>query len=345
MKLAGTEAAKFCTRPKAGPWAYLVFGEDDGVVSDNALALRSALSASPDAEHITLDEDEVKREPALLFDALEARSLLGHERVLRLRTSGEKASALVLEAVALGEADPGRFAAPLIITAGALARNSKLRSGIEAARHAIALHVFSDEIADLAGLVRARLQADGVTVGDAALAAFVAHLPGHRGLANQEVEKLCLYGKGLGREIGAADLRALSTTDTDQALAELAGLAFRGNGAGATAALAATLNAGTSPISVLRALQREAERLLRAHALSAGGGDIGAKLRPPVFRTDWPAFRNLMALWPPKRLVRTLERIYDAEAQTKQAGPLGEALLRQLVADLCLAAERAAGRH
>ena len=75
-----------------------------------------------------------------------------------------------------------------------------------------------------------------------------------------------------------------------------------------------------------------------------GGGDIGMKLRPPVFKSDWPAFRTLMSLWSPRRLARTLERIFDAEASIKTAGALGDALIRQLILDLSRAAAAAKPR-
>ena len=70
-------------------------------------------------------------------------------------------------------------------------------------------------------------------------------------------------------------------------------------------------------------------------------GDIGMKLRPPVFKNQWPAFRAQMSLWPPKRLARILERIYDAEAKIKSAGPIGQAIIQKLIGDLSNAAARA----
>ncbi|MEO0883211.1 MAG: DNA polymerase III subunit delta [Pseudomonadota bacterium] len=342
MRLAGPQAVRFCASPKPDIWAFLVFGDDEGVVMDNALALRTALAGkAPETEFITLDEDEVKKDPPVLFDALEARSLLGAKRIIRVRTTSEKASSLILEAVALGEADPQRFDAPLIITAGALAKRSKLRSTIESAKHAAALHLYADTSENMGNLVRQKLSESGIEIDADALALFTTDLPGHRGLANQEIEKLSLYGQNLDRPLNTTDIRSLSTTDIDHALTDLVRSTLKGENAEAAAGLDRLTIAGTSPISILRALQREAARLLQAHQLAGSGGDIGMKLRPPVFKSDWPAFRTLMSIWSPKRLSRTLERIYDAEATIKTAGPLGDALIRQLLLDLSRAAAAA----
>lgn len=339
MRLAGAQAARFCETPNQPAWAYLIFGDDEGVVTDSALALRTALSGdAPNTEYLTLDEDTVRKDPAALFDALEARSLLGNRRIIRVRTSSERASSLILEAIALGEADTDRFAAPLIITAGSLAKRSKLRSTIETAKHALALHLYSDNTDDVTGLVRQALAKDSIEIDDDALALFAADLPGHRGLANQEIGKLCLYARGLDRPLACRDIRALATTDTDHALSDLIQATLAGNLIASADGLDRLLVAGTSAISILRALQREAARLAQAHALSGSGGDVGMKLRPPVFKQSWPAFRALLALWSPKRLARVLERIYDAEATIKSAGPLGEPVIRQLLNDLATAA-------
>ncbi|MEL7453144.1 MAG: DNA polymerase III subunit delta, partial [Pseudomonadota bacterium] len=278
-------AARFCADPKPGTWAFLIFGEDEGVVLDAAIQLRTALVQRPDtAEFITLDEDELRKDASILFDALEARSLLGNERVIRLRTNTERLSSVLLEAIAIGETDANRFDTRLIITAGGLAKRSKLRATIEGALNAVALHFYNDEADDLEQMVRQSLASSGVRIEDEALSLWIGDLPGHRGLANQELEKLQLYGYGLGRTISIADIRALSTVDADHALTDIVQAALAGQPGVALEGLDRLAIAGTSPITILRALQREATRLLHAHALAGTGGDIGMKLRPPVFK-------------------------------------------------------------
>ena len=341
MKHVGASATRFCKKPDIGCWAFLLFGDDDGVIADASLSLRISLSGKrSDTETITLDQDQIKRESAILFDALEARSLLGNDRIIRVATTGDKIAALLLEAIKLGDATPDRFGAKLVITAGTLAKRAKLRAGFEAAKYAAALQFFSDETGDVSAMARAKLAAQKVEIEDEALALLVSELPGHRGMANQEIEKLALYGHGLRRAISIKDIRMLSTTDADHALHDLIGATLSGNIAAAETGLDRLTISGASPISILRALQRDVTRLMQAHALSGSGGEIGMKLRPPVFKSDWPAFRANMSLWTPKRLARILERIYDAEATIKDAGPTGHAIIRRLIGELSNVAAR-----
>ena len=343
MKLVGAGADRFCKKPDPAQWAFLLFGDDEGVIADASLSLRTALSAKrSDTETISLDQDQIKREPAVLFDALEARSLLGNDRLIRVATTGDKISSLLIEAMKLGEENKGRFDAKLIITAGILPKRSKLRAGFEAAKHATALHFFSDNAGDLNALMREKLAMYGVEISEDALVLFTNELPGHRGLANQEIEKLALYGHGLSRPVDVNDIRKLSTVDGEHALHELVSATLSGEIDTALSGLDRLIIAGTSPIAILRGLQRETTRLMQAHALAGSGGEIGMKLRPPIFKQIWPAFRKLMSLWPPKRLARILERVYECESDIKIAGPTGNAIIRKLINELSQVAARTA---
>ena len=345
MKLAGDAAKRFCRKPDPNVWSCLVFGEDDGVCSDGVKAIKAAWSRGQSVETTTLGEDDVRRDPAHFFDALAARSLLGDAQLIRVRTSGDKIASLLLEALALGEQAAAPPETRLIIEAGPLKPRGKLRAGFEAAKNGAALHMFADEAGDVAKLVTDRLGKDGLDIAPEALDLFIADLPGHRGLANSEIEKLCLYGRGLGRTLQTDDVRAISATEGDHALTALIDAVFQGETHLAWRQLDQLYLAGTSPISVLRALQRQAQRLLSAHGLMGQGGEIGMKLRPPVFKSAWPAFRGQMALWPSPRLLRLLERIYETELAAKTAGGLASAGVRRLVGDLTLAANRAKARR
>ena len=336
MKFAGKRAEGFLTKPDPSCWAALIFSEDEGVAGD---AARTLLKTWGEFELITFDEDTIRREPALLFDALEAQSLLGDDRAIRVRTNGDKIAALLIEAIKMGDQSPGRFAARLIVTAGGLQKRSKLRAGFEAANSAAALQLFEDDAGNIADLVRAALQDTGAETEPGVIELFTGDLPGHRGLARQEIEKLCLYAYGLGRPISAEDIHKLNATDIDQALGAAIAAALNGQAEHAMRMLDRVLIAGTNTITILRAIQRDAQRLLHAHEIGGLQGNVGMKLRPPVWQSDWPTFSARLRSWSPKRLARIIERVYEAEQQVKTAGPSGQAVLRILIKDIARVAE------
>jgi DNA polymerase-3 subunit delta len=344
MKLTGKSAEDFTRAPKPNVWAVLIHSEDEGVAADAARDLVASWQASGPSERIVLTEDEVARDPALLFDRLEARSLLGDQQILWLQISNEKLSALLVEAAELGEATAGRFDNRLVISSGALKSASKLRKTLESAQNAACLQLFADTAKDLESLVRGLLAADKVEIEPDALSRFTAGLPGHRRLAREEINKLALYGLDLGRTISTTDIASLSASDLDHALPALVEAALGGDAGACFRELDRLEQAGTSPISIFRALQREAERMIAAHTRGVRDAASAQKLRPPVWRDQWHAFRVRLAAWPESRLVRLIARLHACEADAKLAGAISAPTVRQLLSDVLRVAQAGAGR-
>lgn len=343
MKLQGDRAERFAKKPDPACLFALIFGDDEGVVADAANALIKAWNKDDTATVLTLDEDEVKREPAKLFDSLEAVSLLGEDTIIRIRTKGEKLFSLMKEVLALPH---DRVAAKLVLQNGNLNTRSKLRTAFEAAPHAAALHLFADSDADMSELVASYLKSHSVEIAPDALSEFVGGLPGHRSLANAEMEKLAIYAHDLGRAINVADVQALCETNADENARRAVLLALNGEPAAAQAEMDRVLDAGLSPISLVRMFEMEASRMLDAQALQGEGGsaNVGMRLKPPVWKSDWPAFQARLRKWPTPRLTRLIERLHDLERMAKSPGGAGlaEPATRELFITLYQVASKAA---
>lgn len=343
MILKGSAIAQQVRKAEASLWCVLVFGDDAGVVSDTAdqVAATWSKAASTNANPLILDDDEIRREPALLYSRIETASLLGDVDIVRVRTSGEKISQPVLDLVAQADEAGVPFSNKLILLNGSLNKRSKLRSTIEASKTAAAIHVFSDTDQSIRDLVQSKLEADGVTIDLDALDRFTSQLPGHRGLANQETEKLALFGRGLSRPVSLDDIRQLSLTDADSSVREMVQYALDGDGPACLAEYERVTESGTSAISVLRLLEMEIKRLMQARSLMGTGGNIGMKLKPPVWQSEWPAFRSRLDRWSAPALTRLLGAVHDHEQQAKESGPAAEAALRVLLLNVV---KSAAGR-
>lgn len=342
MKLQGNSAERFAKKPDPACSFALVFGDDEGVVADTANLLIKAWEKAQASTVLTLEEDDVKREPPRLFDALEAVSLLGEGTIIRIRTKGEKLFALMKEVL---EFPADRVAAKLVLQSGSLNTRSKLRTAFEAAPNAAALHLFSDSAADMSDLVRRFLQDRSVSIEPEALSVFVGGLPGHRSLANAEMEKLAVYAHNLGRAVTVEDVRALCETNADESARSAVLKALSGDAVPAQAEMDRVIDAGLSPISLVRMFEMEASRMLEAHALQgdSGGGNVGMKLKPPVWKSDWPAFQTRLRKWPASHLMRLVERLHDLELMAKSPGGAGlaEPATRELFITLYKVAARA----
>jgi len=155
-----------------------------------------------------------------------------------------------------------------------------------------------------------------------------------------EIEKLALYARGLGRPLDVDDIRSLSATDVDHNLSAAIRAALDGKPALVHTTLDRLAVAGTSGISILRSLQFETMRMLDAQSrLASGQSNPGMKLRPPVWQSEWGLFSARLRKWPTKRLMRVMERIYEAEQQAKSGSGSADPVIRVLMNEIARAAE------
>ncbi len=330
MKHAGPKALAFCEKPPKQPRIALIFGGDAGLVSAAADTLAAAWLAHPDPMNlIRLTDDDLRRDPAVLGDELVARSLLGGDRLVRMRVEREaSAGKHVLAALADIDAGTLRPEAAWIIEAGDLGKSSALRSGFEASANAAALQLYADDEASVSDFITRRLSAAKVAIEANALALLVSELPGDRRLAISEVEKLELYAMDLGRPVTVDDISRIASAEQPRGADDAADAAIAGDAPGAARSLDRFLDAGGNAISAMRTLHFRMLRVADANAASAGSG---MRLRPPVFDRDWPAFSKALKDWSGPRLHGAFLRLYEAEKTCKQAGAPTDAIVRTLI--------------
>lgn len=329
MKQAGPRALAFCEKPQGETRIALIFGADPGLVSTSADTLAYNWLPSPDPFNIIkLSDDDLKRDPQMLADELVARSLLGGERLVRVRVDKDASSKYLLEL--LGDVEKGIITpeAFWIIEAGELNKTNKLRTGFEASNKAVALQLYADDESTIVELVNKRLAAAGVAIEPAALAIFVADLPGDRRLALSELEKLELYAVGLGRAVNAQDVALLASAEQPRGADDAADAAILGDAPQATLSINRFLDAGGGAISALRTLHF---RMLRVSDAVSSGAGSGMRLRPPIFDNEWPRFSRALRDWNAPAIHRTFTRLYEAEKTCKQAGAPQEAIVKTLI--------------
>lgn len=329
--------------------AYLIYGPDRGLVRERADRL--AKTITPDLDDpfavTSLSEDDLKADPAALADAMAALSMIGGARLVRLRVSTESAGTAAVAFLKDFDAGTLTAEATLIVEAGELKAAGKLRKTFEGSKAALAAPCYSDSPGDLARLVEESLAVEGLTLSPDARTRFIPSLEGDRSLARSEIGKLILY-KGLkgqraagDDEIGEADILACSVGGGDAELNGIIDAALGGQTATADAAYHRALDAGVSPVGVLRALQRRLDQIGEVHA---GGGVQGAqRLGAPRYGPAASGFSRQCGLWRGAALDAARDAAFQAERAMKQGRAPMEALGGDLLAKLALRAERLSG--
>lgn len=326
MILISDKALAFCNRPKAGIKIAMGFSEDLGIASDALTSLIKKWQSleENELEVLRLQEEEIKRDPALLLDHLTAVSLLGGKKALRIRLSNEslaKQFIALVDDIASGQLYPENY---LVIEAPELKKKSKLRESFSASPDVVCLQFFAESEAQTFEYIQHRLSEDKVQIDKDALEQFASELPGDRRLANAEIEKLSLYAFEINRSITVDDIKLVCATEQPRGADDAADAALAGNVTEANKSLDRYLEAGGSAISALRTLHFRLLRVIDAQS--------GARyLRPPVFEKERPAFNKMLRDWDSMRANRALSVLYSAEKACKQAGVSTEAILKIVV--------------
>ncbi len=355
MKLAGARVERFVKSPDPDARIILLYGPDRGLVSARAQSLQTHYLGGPPGpfSQSLLFDAALKGDPAALSDAVCARALDGSKSVVRLKTQGDQATRAVVALLAGIEEGAITPAALLLIEAGDLAKRSKLRQCIEQADAlAVALPCYLPDRSALRALALDAAQAEGLRFDDDALEALLDRLPQNSALAAMEMEKLVLYaGPQKATTITVDDVVACITGNTESSTDALAFAIAAGDPQRASLLLRDALEAGQTPVGLLRAIQRHFWRLGEARAAMATGKTAKtamASLRPPVFYAQSHAFARQMQSWPGAALDRALALCLHTERAMKTSGAAAENLLAQLLLRLSTAPPQPhgrAGRH
>ncbi|MEK7265613.1 MAG: DNA polymerase III subunit delta [Pseudomonadota bacterium] len=348
--LKGKSIDAFVARRDPKIAAILVYGPDLGLVRERADAVAKQVCADfkDPFNYLELTDADLKSDPARLSDEAAALSMMGGERVVRIRTNGESAAAaakLVVEGLRGGHLKPTGI---VLIEAGDLSKTSGLRKLFEGSKAAIALPCYSDAPADVRMIADAAARAEDLRFDSEALDFLVLLLGEDRGVSRAEIDKLILYKGPKEVRDGAGvitldDVRAVLVDTVSDAAGDAAGAAADGSQARLARALHRSAVAGASPVGTVRALQREFVRLRAARGFMAEGASMETamgKLRPPVFFMEKRAFEARLNRWSLAKLDAALDMLIEAELGAKSTGLPDEEIVERAALRIASLANR-----
>ena len=302
--------------------AILLYGPNGAAVRQAGARLEKwALGPNADPLNQTLlYESALAKDGARLGDALAAQSLLGGPCLVRVRIEGEAAASAILEAAAMLESGEGRYAL-LLIEAGDLPKQSKIRAAFDAGKFLASLPFYEDSEQDLLRMARSCLREAAVPISEAAAAQFAQRIGEDRGVLHAEIDKLITFSGPQRLGIEPEDISALMAADGESDVDDAVQSALLGHGAETTQALSDLI--GFAGISALRALEFHLLRLQEALALLATGlapQAIGRRLRPIVLFKHQDSFEAQLRLWSPALLATALDAVWRAQLRAMAAG-------------------------
>jgi len=339
MKLSANQLSGFLQNPPPSVRVILIYGPDTGLVSERAeqLAARLVRDKSDPFCVSSLTGASVNEDPARLYDEAAAMTLGGGRRLIRVQHALDGNAASVAKLIA----DPPNCDSVIVIEAGDLEKKSKLRAACDTdSPLCAAVPCYLEDAAGRQRTIAAMLDAEKLAASRDVIRLLADILPPDRLALRSEMDKLALYAMGQ-KEVTLDDVRAIITDAGGAEIDDLVQAAASGDPRRAATLLDHLLAEQTSPIALLRGMQRHLMRLqlARAHmANGAGAGEALKKLSPPVFWKVAEAMTKQLGRWPLERLELRLAQLAEAEAACKRTGTPDTALVSQLFLSMAVKA-------
>ncbi len=322
MKLSARDIASFLKSPATRSQAVLLYGPDQGLISERAAQMRSTiLGENYDPLNIAeLNAEQVKEDPALLLDELSSLSLMGGDRLVILRDAAD-AAGKVLEQALAEIANPTAY---LIIIAGDLPPRSTLRKLFEAGKNLAALPCYHDDARSLPEVIRTAFSAAGLSATPDATQYLCTQLGNDRGITQNELEKIILY-MGNEKQVTLEIAQELVADNSEMALDDLSHAVASGNVTALHTAFMRHLHEAVPPVSLIRAVTRYFLKLQQAQGwIETGASPEEAAKKTRTFFKHIPAFKSHLQSWDNYRLHKAQKLLMQAERDVKHSSPLPE---------------------
>jgi DNA polymerase III subunit delta len=311
------EADSFLATPPDAMRLFLVYGSDQGAVTERARRLeRHALQRGRAESVVRIGSDELSSDAGRIADEVHSASLFGGEPVVTLRVTDGRHN--VIGAVQPVLDDPPD-AAWLIVEAGDLASTSPLRKAFEKSSDAVAAPAYPLEGRGLASFVRFAAEEAGVTIEPAALELLLESLGGDRLAGRGELEKLFLY-VGETKHVTVEDIGAIVGDTTAARTDAIIDAALLGDNEVLEAELDRLRAEGGSSAALGTLALRHLIQLQSLRATVDAGASVSdavSRARPPVFFRRRASVEAELSRWSADSLMAARRRVDQAVALTR----------------------------
>ncbi len=319
MKLSARDAAAYFRKPDPAGAGLLIYGADAMRVALRRQEVIAALIGPQGEDEMRLERlqgTDLRRDPALLTDAMKAQGFFPGPRVVLVDEANDIA-APAIEA-ALADWRPGD--AQIVVTAGSLRATSPIRKAFEAHKDAYAVGIYDDpptrdEIE--ATLARAGLKAGPDALADLSSLARALD-PGDFA---QTVERIALYKLNDPEPLAPAEIARLAPASTEAVVDDVVNAVAEARQAEIGPVMSRLRAQGVGAVSLCIGATRHF-RALHAAASDPGGPAAGlSRLKPPVFGPRRDRMQRQAQSWGPARLEQALALLIDTDLLLRSSTP------------------------
>lgn len=326
-QLKAHEVDRFLSRPNKDAPIILLYGPDEGLVSERAdiLAKTTGVDLKDPFSLIRLSSDDVAADKSRLADEAHTISMFGGERLIRI--SGSTRRDMTKSVAAVLNTPPSDCT--IIIEAGDLKPSSGLRKQVEKSKAGLALPCYQDNDAALNSLIDAEIIQAGFRIDRETQDFLRSQLGADRRASRNELKKLALYAHGQA-EITLDEVRAIIGDTSEMILDEIIDAASIGDLKTLEECLEQAREAGSPSdmiiLSALRHFQLLHDARCKMEAQRQSPDNLIRTLRPPIHFSRKRAVIRALGIWRSDALFRTLTRLEKASLDCRANAALAPTL-------------------
>lgn len=338
MKVPAAKIEQFTKNPPANLKGVLLYGPDAGLISERAKSLTAKIIDDPPDPFsiVEFNYKKISDDPAILADELDAMSLTGGRRLIKISDCPSTVSKNILESLIKYKSDTF-----VIFSAGDLAKTSSIRKFTENEANFAALPCYKDESGNIRSIVAGKLRAEGFNFNNEIVQHLTDSFFGDRMVILNETEKLMIY-MGDEKNIAYADVKECIMDSSEAVIDELCAAITARNAYEIDRNLKKSLQE-MNPIGIIRIVSSYFIRLQSAKAKLASGmteQQALSSLRPPVFFKQAPAFKRSLQNWSLPAIQTVLNELLNLEIACKTTSNPAELLCSRVLTILPLAVRK-----
>ncbi|MEP1613057.1 MAG: DNA polymerase III subunit delta [Roseobacter sp.] len=311
MKLSTRDANAYFKRPDTTKSGLLIYGSDAMRVALKRQQILAALLGAGAEEEMRLTRlsgGELRKDPALILDAVKAVGFFPGPRAVFVEEANENTAPAILSALK----DWQHGDAQIIVTAGALKPTSKLRKAFETHTNAYAVGIYDNP--PTREEIETALRDGNLAIPSGDVMALLNDLA--QALApgdfRQTVEKLSLYKLNDSNPLSEEDIIACAPTSTEAAVDDVLMVVAEARAQDIGPMMQKLTAQGANPVGLCIGAMRHFRALHRAACDTSG--------RPTIFGPNRDRMLAQSRKWGAVRLETALGVLTDTDLQLRSAG-------------------------
>ena len=317
----------------------LVFGYDESMVQDYAKKIARLIVPNLKDDFCVreITAAQIKENPSLVLDELNALSLMGGRRLVWIKNATESMGSMIDDV--LQQVKTNNF---LLITGDAFNKNASVRVVCENHPKMLAIVCYPDEANDIRILIQNTLSQNGYQITPDALAAFLESVGQSRGITLSELDKLITYQKN-EKLITTETIQRVIDNSSTFSFDSLCFAISEGNHVNAIHFYEHLLESGETPVSIVRKLLTYFNKmLLGVHLLQQKKSmeeALKKVLTPAQFKLKSAMTRQLTC-WHKEALSAVLKQLLETEKNTKTTALPAELIVARMITSLTARAKK-----